>query len=79
MPKLDWLKEENWFYCCLCDEVSYKFDCCGKTTCGGSSCDICKYKYYEIKALILQGKCPRYEKLTKKSTKEDLDKLFKTD
>lgn len=34
-------KEENWFYCAMCDTVSYKFDCCGNTICNGGGCDKC--------------------------------------
>ena len=34
-------KPENWFYCELCQTVSYRHDCCGHVSCSGRGCDVC--------------------------------------
>lgn len=45
-------KRERWFYCCLCRDVSYKFECCNNTFCNGGGCEICKEHHQIIKELI---------------------------
>ncbi len=34
-------KQENWFYCKLCQVIAYQYDCCGNTSCSGGGCDVC--------------------------------------
>lgn len=31
----------NFFYCEECQDISYRFECCGNTVCNGSGCEIC--------------------------------------
>jgi hypothetical protein len=76
-PIPEWVKLENWTYCCLCDGIAYRFtQCCGHVTCSGLGCDKCHDLHIEIHRLIMQGKCPRYEDLPKTSTEKDLEELF---
>jgi len=55
------IKPENWFFCELCDTVSYKFDCCKNTACNGGGCDQCKELCAEIIRMINAGKVPAKE------------------
>ncbi len=34
-------KEENWFYCELCQTLAYHHDCCGNISCSGGGCEVC--------------------------------------
>ena len=55
------IKEENWFYCCLCRAMSYKLNCCGNTTCNGGGCEKCRDLWDEATKMIHEGTCPRIE------------------
>lgn len=43
------LKEENWFYCDVCDCVSYRYDCdCNGTACNAHGCGECSQPLKEL-------------------------------
>lgn len=50
------IKKENWFYCTGCAHVSYRFDCCGNSSCNGGGCDKCKEFRDHVYKLIEEGK-----------------------
>ena len=67
------IKKENWFFCVLCDTVSYKFDCCGNIACSGGGCDKCKELNPEIWKIVNEGKAPNKDEVPHyNDTLEDL-------
>lgn len=60
------LKEENWFYCDVCDCVSYRYDCdCSGTACNAHGCDKCKPQWGVVSEAIEHGNHPSTEKLVR--------------
>jgi hypothetical protein len=56
------IKKENWFYCDLCDSISYDFKCkCGASACNGAGCDECKDLHIIIDKMIDNKTCPTLE------------------
>lgn len=81
------LKEENWFWCDLCECRSYHYDCeCHGTTCNAGGCEKCDCLYELAKEAERNGTAPSEESLKKKlidqfgkiTSKETLflDKIF---
>jgi hypothetical protein len=58
------LNRENWFFCPNCEQVAYKFDCCGNTSCNGGGCDLCNEIWDEVWRLIRIGAAPQLEAAT---------------
>ena len=60
------LKRENWFYCDVCDCISYRYGCeCYGTACNAGGCDKCKSIWDIVTDAIKQGNHPS-EKILKR-------------
>lgn len=57
------LKDANWFYCGGCETASYKFDCCGNSSCNGGGCEQCTEAWEEVWRRIKSGEAPTKERL----------------
>ena len=61
------LKEENWFWCDLCEAVTYSYGCeCQATSCNCGGCDKCAPLH------------PIVEEATKQKNHPPIDKLKRT-
>jgi hypothetical protein len=57
------LNPKNWFFCHMCDQVAYMFDCCKTASCGGEGCEQCLWDRIVVQRLIESGQAPRAEDL----------------
>lgn len=67
------LNPENFFYCRICNTVSYDLKCeCGGTACNGGGCDKCAEAWAAAWKAIEAGNHPPKEKMRHTPTMEDL-------
>lgn len=55
------INDDQWFFCELCDTMSYTFECCGNTACNGGGCDKCGELWKEVWEKIHAGDHPPQE------------------
>ena len=60
------IKRDNFFYCDICDEVSYDFECeCGATLCNGAGCEKCTPLFDILRQYYNEGLFPTKEEALK--------------
>lgn len=64
------IKKENWFYCDVCDTLSYDTKCeCLSTLCNAGGCDKCDLILREVDAAICSGCYPSIDEIKDNTSK----------